>query len=98
MTFLLILNLIRNVKTGNGDANKDLILNISIMTKKETYDFIEEFVISLYSKRIKLSPTALNAILKDGNAAYNRNRRLCSGIGAAVYLNWKSKDPLFIMQ
>lgn len=63
------------------------------MTKEEIYEFIGELAISLYSKKIKLSLTALNAILKDRNASYNSNRGLAAGIGGA-YRYWKSKDPV----
>lgn len=40
------------------------------MTKTEIYDFIGELAIALYSKKITISLTALNAILDDKGAAY----------------------------
>jgi hypothetical protein len=63
------------------------------MTREETYELISELAISLYSKKIKLSLTALNAILSDRNAAYNSNRGLAAGISGA-YRYWISKDPV----
>ena len=50
------------------------------MNTHEVYEFIGELAISLYSKKIKISLTALNAILKDKNAEYGNNRGLASGV------------------
>lgn len=63
------------------------------MTKEEIYEFIGDLAISLYTKKIKISLTALNAILEDKEAAYGNNRGLAAGIGGA-YRYWKSKDPV----
>jgi len=63
------------------------------MTKEETYEFIGELAICLYSKKIKISLTALNAILQDKNAAYESNRGLAAGVGGA-YRFWERKDPV----
>ena len=63
------------------------------MSTQEVYEFIGELAISLYSKKIKISLSALNAILKDKNAEYGSNRGLASGVSAA-YRFWKDKDPV----
>ena len=63
------------------------------MSKDETYEFMGELAIGLYSKKIKISLTALNAILADRNVAYDSNRGLASGVSAA-YRYWKEKDPV----
>jgi hypothetical protein len=63
------------------------------MNTQETYEFIGELAISLYSKKIKISLSALNMILADRNAAYGNNRGLASGVGAA-YRFWEKKDPV----
>jgi hypothetical protein len=63
------------------------------MTTVETYEFIGELAISLYSKKIKISLSALNAILQDRNSAYGSNRGLAAGVSAA-YRYWKIKDPV----
>ena len=63
------------------------------MKKKEVYDFIGELAIALYSKKIKISLSSLNSILKDKNAKYGNNRGVASGV-AAAYRYWKKKDPV----
>lgn len=63
------------------------------MEKHEIYDFIGEHAIALYSKKIKISLTSLNSILKDKNAEYGNNRGLGSGVSAA-WRYWESKDPV----
>ncbi|EPS8832391.1 TPA: hypothetical protein KDX79_003444 [Vibrio parahaemolyticus] len=63
------------------------------MAKTEIYDFIGELAIALYSKKITISLTALNAILDDKGAAYGNNRGLASGV-AAAYRHWELKDPV----
>jgi hypothetical protein len=50
------------------------------MNKDETYDFIGELAIALYSQKIQISLSALNAILEDKGAAYGSNRGLASGV------------------
>lgn len=63
------------------------------MTTQEIYEFIGELAISLYSKKIRISLTALNAILADKNSSYGNNRGLASGV-AAAYRYWEKKDPV----
>lgn len=63
------------------------------MTTTEIYEFIGELAIGLYSKKIKISLTSLNAILEDKGAAYGSNRGLARGVSAA-YRYWKDKDPV----
>lgn len=63
------------------------------MSKKKTYDFIGELAIALYSKKIQISLSALNAILKDKGNEYGNNRGLGAGISAA-WKYWKEKDPV----
>lgn len=63
------------------------------MERQEIYEFIGELSIALYSKKIKISFTALNAILTDKNAAYGNNRGLASGVSAA-YRYWERNDPV----
>lgn len=65
------------------------------MTKKEIYEFIGELAFILYSKKIKISLTSLNSILKDQDkkSEYGSNRGLAKGVSAS-YNYWKSKDPV----
>ncbi len=63
------------------------------MTKEEIYDYIGELAIALYSKKIQISLSALNAILADKGVEYGSNRGLAAGVSAA-YRHWKSKDPV----
>lgn len=63
------------------------------MNKEEIYEFIGELAISLYSKKIQISLSALNAILADKGAEYGNNRGLASGVSAA-YRHWANKDPV----
>ena len=63
------------------------------MNKEEIYDFIGELAIALYSKKIRMSLSALNEMLNDRDAAYGNNRGLASGV-AAAYRHWKEKDPV----
>ena len=63
------------------------------MTKEEIYDLIGELAIALYSKKIQISLSALNAILADKGAKYGSNRGLAAGVSAA-YRHWKGKDPV----
>ncbi|SHO23030.1 Putative uncharacterized protein [Moritella viscosa] len=46
--------------------------------------------IALYSKKITISLTELNAILDDKGVAYGNNRGLASGV-AAAYRHWDQK-------
>ena len=64
------------------------------MTKEEeTYEYIGNLAICLYLKNIKLSFTALNAILADSEANYGNNHGLAAGVSAA-YRYWERKDPV----
>ncbi len=63
------------------------------MEKHEIYEFIGDLAISLYSKKIKISLSALNQILADKGVEYGNNRGLASSVGAA-YRYWKEKDPV----
>lgn len=63
------------------------------MTKEEVYEFIGELALCLYSKKITLSLSALNVILKDRHVIYSSNRGLASGLGGA-YRYWETKDPV----
>jgi hypothetical protein len=64
------------------------------MTKEEVYEFIDELALCLYSKKITLSLSALNVILKDRNVIYSSNRGSASGLCGA-YRYWETKDPVF---
>jgi len=59
----------------------------------DTYELIGELAIALYSKKIQISLTALNAILKDKKLEYGNNRGLASGVSAA-WRYWEKKDPV----
>jgi hypothetical protein len=63
------------------------------MSKIETYDFIGELAIALYSKKIQISLSSLNEILKDKSSDYGNNRGLGAGVSAA-WRHWKEKDPV----
>ena len=63
------------------------------MQKSEVYDFIGELAIALYSKKIQISLSALNEILKDKGEDYGNNRGLGAGVSAA-WRHWKDKDPV----
>jgi len=63
------------------------------MEKEEIYDFIGELAIALYSKKIQISLSSLNSILRDKGAEYGNNRGLGSGVSAA-WRHWKEKDPV----
>ena len=63
------------------------------MKKSEVYDFIGELAIALYSKKIQISLSALNEILRDKGEDYGNNRGLGAGVSAA-WRHWKDKDPV----
>ncbi len=63
------------------------------MQKSEVYDFIGELAIALYSKKIQISLSALNEILKDKGEDYGNNRGLGAGVSAA-WRHWEDKDPV----
>lgn len=63
------------------------------MEKNLTYELIGELAICLYSKKIKISLTALNSILHDRGLSYDSNRGLAAGVSAS-YRYWKEKDPV----
>lgn len=63
------------------------------MTTSELYDFIGDLAICLYLKKIKISFTALNAILQDKKSDYSSNRGLAKAVSAA-YAYWQKKDPV----
>ena len=65
------------------------------MTKKEIYEFIGELALTLYSKKIQISLSSLNSILKDQDkkAEYGSNRGLAKGV-AASYEYWKKREPV----
>ena len=63
------------------------------MTQSEIYDFIGELAIALYSKKIQISLSALNEILKAKGAEYGNNRGLGQGVSAA-WDHWEKKDPV----
>lgn len=63
------------------------------MNKEQTYEFIGELAIALYTKNIKISLTALNTILADKNVAYDSNRGLAAGV-AGAFRYWERKDPV----
>lgn len=63
------------------------------MEKEEVYEFIGELAIALYSKKIQISLSSLNAILADKKAQYGSNRGLAAGV-AGAYRYWKGKDPV----
>jgi len=63
------------------------------MNKIEIYDFIGELAIALYSKKIRISLSSLNEILRDKGAEYGNNRGLGAGVSAS-WRHWKDKDPV----
>ena len=63
------------------------------MTTTEKYDFIGELAIALYSKKIQISLSSLNSILKDKGAGYGNNRGLAAGVSAA-WRHWEKLDPV----
>ncbi len=61
---------------------------------EKIYDFIGELAIALYSKKKRISLTALNQVLCDNNLEnYGNNRGLAAGVSAA-YRHWEKKDPV----
>ncbi|ELZ1717837.1 hypothetical protein SD909_004246 [Vibrio parahaemolyticus] len=63
------------------------------MSREEVYDFIGEIALALYTQKINISLSALNAILADKGEAYGNNRGLAAGVSAA-YRHWQRKDPV----
>lgn len=65
------------------------------MEKEEVYEFIGDLAICLYNKRIQISLSALNEILKDigRKASYESNRGVASSVSAA-YKRFAKKDPV----
>jgi len=63
------------------------------MEKNEIYDFIGDLAIVLYLKKIQITLSSLNSILKDKGAEYGNNRDLGAGVVAA-WSHWKEKDPV----
>ncbi|HEO65873.1 MAG TPA: hypothetical protein ENI73_08390 [Spirochaetes bacterium] len=63
------------------------------MDKEEIYEFIGELAIALYSKKIQISLSSLNSILKDKKCEYGNNKGLGQGVSAA-YRHWEEKDPV----
>ena len=63
------------------------------MEKNEIYDFIGDLAIVLYLKKIQITLSSLNSILKDKGAEYGNNRDLGTGVSAA-WRHWKEKDPV----
>ena len=60
-----------------------------------TYELIGKLAIALHAQGIKISFTALNAILADRGWAYDSNRGLAAGV-AAAHRYWNAKPDLAI--
>lgn len=63
------------------------------METKEVYEFIGELAITLYARKIQISLSSLNQILKDRGNEYGNNHGLAAGVSAA-YRFWEKKDPV----
>jgi len=65
------------------------------MGSNETYDFIGNLSVALYSQDIQISLTSLRSILDDRDMTYGNERGMGAGVSAA-YTYWKEnkEDPV----
>lgn len=65
------------------------------MGSNETYDFIGNLAVALYSQDIQISLTSLRSILDDRDMTYGNERGMGAGVSAA-YTYWKEnkEDPV----
>ena len=71
---------------------------MTTVERNETYEFIGDLAMCLYLKNIKISFTALHAILADTDKAdrltqYEKGRGVANGVKGAFYY-WGEKDPV----
>lgn len=65
------------------------------MEKNNTYEFIGQLALCLYSGRITITLSSLNSILEERGMKYDSNRGLASAVSAA-YRYWEEKEDLAI--
>jgi hypothetical protein len=81
----------KSASTFQNSSPKTKIKKHMLKTGEESYEFIGQLAIALYTQKIKLRLSALQKILNDKGANYSAGRGMGKVVSAA-YAYWKNKN------